>query len=142
VAQAKEPAAAPLLKKLGIKPGAEVAFVGSPRGFRAALTPLPHGVRVHSRPRGELDVIVFFTSQSSELTRRFQALARTLTAAGGMWVAWPKTASSIDSDLTFDIVQRTGLDAGLVDNKSCSIDDDWQALRFVYRLRDRPTRAP
>jgi hypothetical protein len=142
VAQAKEPAAnTPLLKKLGIKAGAEVAFVGSPRGFRAALTPLPDGVRVHSRPRGELDVIVFFTSQSSELTRRFRGLARTLTAAGGVWVAWPKEASAVDSDLTFDVVQRTGLDAGLVDNKSCSIDDDWQALRFVYRKRDRPTRA-
>lgn len=139
--QAKKPAANPLVKKLGIKAGAEVAFVGSPGGFRAALAPLPHGVRVHSRPRGELDVIVFFTSQSAELARRFQGLARTLTAAGGMWVAWPKKASSIDSDLTFDIVQRTGLEAGLVDNKSCSIDDDWQALRFVYRLKDRPTRV-
>ena len=29
------------------------------------------------------------------------------------------------------------LEAGLVDNKSCSIDDDWQAVRFVYRLADR-----
>lgn len=141
MAQAKKPAANPLVKKLGIKAGAEVAFVGSPGGFRAALTPLPHGVRVHSRPRGELDVIVFFTSQSSELARRFQGLVRTLTAAGGLWVAWPKKSSSIVSDLTFNIVQRTGLEAGLVDNKSCSIDDDWQALRFVNRLRDRPTRG-
>jgi Protein of unknown function (DUF3052) len=139
VSQANEPAATPLVTKLGIKAGAEVALVGSPGGFRAALTPLPDGVRVHSRPRGELDVIVFFTSQSAELTRRFQDLARTLAAAGGLWVAWPKKASSIDSDLTFDIVQRVGLDAGLVDNKSCSIDDDWRALRFVNRLSDRPT---
>jgi hypothetical protein len=36
-------------------------------------------------------------------------------------------------------VQRAGLDAGLVDNKSASIDADWQALRFVYRLADRPS---
>jgi hypothetical protein len=35
-------------------------------------------------------------------------------------------------------VQRTGLAAGLVDNKSCTIDESWQALRFVYRLADRP----
>jgi hypothetical protein len=139
VPRSKRYSATPLVKKLGIRAGAEVALVGSPGGFQAALRPLPDGVRVHSRPRGELDVIVFFTSQSAELARRFQGLARTLTEAGGLWVAWPKKASSIDSDLTFDIVQRMGLEAGLVDNKSCSIDEDWQALRFVNRLKDRPT---
>jgi len=25
-----------------------------------------------------------------------------------------------------------------VDNKSASVDGDWQAVRFVYRLADRP----
>jgi hypothetical protein len=63
----------------------------------------------------------------------------TLTPAGGLWVSWPKKASAIRSDLTFEAVQRIGLDAGLVDNKSCSIDGDWQALRFVFRLNDRPS---
>jgi hypothetical protein len=56
-------------------------------------------------------------------------------------VAWPKKASKIDSDLTFERVQAVGLGAGLVDNKSCSIDDDWQALRFVFPLKDRPARS-
>jgi hypothetical protein len=129
--------ATPLSKKLGIRPGAEVAVVGSPEGFRDALAPVPDGVRIHSRPRGELDLIVFFTSQRSELLRRFADLKRTLTSAGGLWVAWPKKAARIENDLSFEVVQRIGLDAGLVDNKSCSIDDDWQALRFVYRLKDR-----
>jgi hypothetical protein len=127
----------PLAKKLGIKPGAEVALVGTPPTFREALEPLPQGIRVHSRPRGELDLIVFFSAQRTELARRFPALARTLTEAGGLWVAWPKKASPIENDLSFEKVQRIGLDAGLVDNKSCSIDQDWQALRFVYRLEDR-----
>ena len=135
---ANDYSATPLAKKLGLKPGTEVAVVGSPRDFRSALEPLPEGIRVHSRPRGELDVIVFFASQRSELVRRFKGLARTLAYAGGLWVAWPKKSSTIDSDLSFEAVQKTGLDAGLVDNKSCSIDDDWQALRFVYRLKDRP----
>jgi hypothetical protein len=130
----------PLAKKLGIKPGAEVALVGSPGGFRSSLAPLPEGVRVHSRPRGELDVIVFFTTQASELRRRLGSLGANLTPAGGLWIAWPKRSSTIRSDLSFDTVQRLGLHAGLVDNKSCSIDADWQALRFVYRLEDRPAR--
>jgi hypothetical protein len=136
----KDYSSTPLAKKLGIKPGAAVAIVGSPKRFRESLHPLPAGVRVHSRPRGELDVIVFFTTQGSELVRRVRDLAKTLTEAGGLWVAWPKKASAIDSDLSFDRVQSVGLHAGLVDNKSCSIDADWQALRFVYRLEDRPGR--
>ena len=129
--------ATPLWKKLGIQAGAEIAFVGSPPGFRDALGELPAGIRVHSRPRGELDVVVFFTTQRSELARRLPDLKRQLTPSGGLWVAWPKEASPVQSDLSFEDVQRTGLDAGLVDNKSCSIDADWQALRFVYRLTDR-----
>jgi hypothetical protein len=133
----KDDSGTPLSQKLGIRAGAEVAMVGSPRGFREALAPLADGVRIHSRPRGELDLIVFFTSQRSELLRRFPSLAAALTPAGGLWIAWPKKASPIESDLTFEIVQRVGLDAGLVDNKSCSIDENWQALRFVHRLKDR-----
>jgi hypothetical protein len=138
----KDYSATPLSTKLGIRAGAEVALVGSPRGFQEALAPIPEGVRIHSRPRGELDLIVFFTSQRSELLRRFAGLAAALTPAGGLWIAWPKKASSIESDLTFEDVQRVGVDAGLVDNKSCSIDEDWQALRFVYRLKDRPRVPP
>jgi hypothetical protein len=115
--------------------------VGSPSGFRRALQPLPDGVRIHTRPRGELDVIVFFVSQLNDLVRRFDELHRTLTPSGGLWVAWPKKSSAIESDLTFEVVQRIGLDARLVDNKSCAIDQDWQALRFVTRLKDRPGRA-
>jgi hypothetical protein len=138
VAARKDYSGTALASKLGIKAGAEVAVVGTPKGFREALAPLPPGVRVHSRPRGELDVIVFFASQEREVTRRFNELAATLTDAGGLWIAWPKKTSAIDSDLSFEVVQRIGLAAGLVDNKSCSIDDDWQAVRFVYRVKDRP----
>jgi hypothetical protein len=54
-------------------------------------------------------------------------------------VAWPKKAAKIETDLDFDTVQRIGLEAGLVDNKSAAIDDEWQAVRFVYRKSDRPT---
>jgi hypothetical protein len=83
-------------------------------------------------------VTVFFTTSTAELAERFAALRDTIAPADGLWVAWPKKASKLETDLTFAIVQKVGLDAGLVDNKSCAIDDDWQALRFVYRLEDRP----
>ena len=84
------------------------------------------------------DVVVYFTTSRAELERRFDALKGTLDPADGLWIAWPKRASGIETDLTFDAVQQTGLAAGLVDNKSCAIDERWQALRFVYRLADRP----
>jgi hypothetical protein len=82
-------------------------------------------------------VVVFFTTSRADLAKRFAKLKRTLDAADGLWVAWPKKASKIETDLDFDAVQQIGLDAGLVDNKSAAIDGDWQAVRFVYRLTDR-----
>jgi len=83
------------------------------------------------------NVVVLFTTSGDDLAKRFPALKRTLGASEGLWVAWPKKASRLETDLDFETVQSTGLAAGLVDNKSASIDADWQALRFVYRLSDR-----
>jgi hypothetical protein len=82
-------------------------------------------------------VVVLFTTTRVELERRFDALQAALEPADGLWIAWPKKAAKIDGDLTFEAVQEIGLAHGLVDNKSCSIDERWQALRFVYRLTDR-----
>jgi hypothetical protein len=88
-------------------------------------------------------VVVFFTTSSVDLAKRFAKLKRTLEPADGLWIAWPKKASKLETDLDFETVQRIGLDAGLVDNKSVAVDGDWQAVRFVYRLTDRPPqRAP
>ena len=83
-------------------------------------------------------VVVFFTTSRADLERRFEALKATLEPADGLWIAWPKKAAKLEGDLDFDAVQGIGLAHGLVDNKSASVDDSWQALRFVYRLADRP----
>ena len=87
---------------------------------------------------GQRAVTVFFATSHEELERRFPQLVATIGPAEALWVAWPKKSSGVETDLTFTIVQEIGLAAGLVDNKSCAIDRDWQALRFVYRLADRP----
>lgn len=84
-----------------------------------------------------IGVVVLFTTDRADLERRFAALRDTLDPADGLWVAWPKKASKLETDLDFDAVQGIGLAAGLVDNKSCAIDGDWQALRFVWRREDR-----
>ena len=101
----------------------------------SSATPL--GKKLGAKPGAE--VLVFFTTRRSELQRRFAALKKTLAPADGLWVAWPKKASKLETDLDFPTVQKIGLDAGLVDNKSAAIDEDWQALRFVYRRVDRPS---
>jgi hypothetical protein len=84
------------------------------------------------------EVTVFFTTEAAELRRRFPKLKRTLGPADALWIAWPKKASKLETDLGFADVQRIGLDNGLVDNKSAAVDDAWQAVRFVYRVSDRP----
>jgi hypothetical protein len=85
-----------------------------------------------------VEVLVLFTTSRAELERRFPPLKETLAAHDGLWIAWPKKASKIETDLSFEAVQEVGLAHGLVDNKSASVDESWQALRFVYRLEDRP----
>ena len=95
----------------------------------------PLGKKLGAKPG--VEVLVFFTTRCEELQRRFPSLVATLQPADGLWVAWPKKAAKLDTDLDFAAVQTVGLENGLVDNKSASIDDTWQALRFVRRLADR-----
>jgi hypothetical protein len=127
----------PLPKKLGIKQGHRVAFPKAPADFSSALGELPDGVTVKGRATGPLDVIVFFSRRRSELERRFDSLKSALAPAGGLWIAWPKGASGLATDLTENVVREIALDNGLVDNKVCAIDETWSGLRLVYRLRDR-----
>jgi hypothetical protein len=98
-----------------------------------SATPLTRKLGV--RPGAE--VLVFFTTRRAELMTRLPALKATLAPADGLWIAWPKKTAALETDLDFGAVQAAGLAAGLVDNKSCAIDGEWQALRFVYRVADR-----
>jgi hypothetical protein len=95
----------------------------------------PLGQKLGAKPG--VEVVVLFTTTRAELERRFAALKATLAPADGLWVAWPKKTAKLESDLSFEAVQEVGLAHGLVDNKSASIDERWQALRFVYRVADR-----
>jgi hypothetical protein len=134
----KDYSGTPLARKLGIKEGSRVHVTGAPDGFTEMLVPLPGGVEFVGRASSGLDVAIVFAMREQDLRKRFASLARKLDPAGRLWVAWPKKAAKTDTDLGFDDVQRIGLDAGLVDNKSASITDVFQGLQFVYRLRNRP----
>ena len=128
----------PLPRKLGIKPGHRVALLGAPHGFEAeTLGELPGDVRVTRRAGGKADVIVSFHTRRAELERRLPALRALMVPAAGLWVAWPKRASKVETDITEDVVREIALPTGLVDNKVCAIDATWSGLRLVIRLGER-----
>ncbi len=131
--------ATPLPTKLGIKPGHAVVLVDAPSQAAALLAPLPNGVRLRGDLRGreDVDVAVLFCRSQADLRHRFPRVAKRLSRAGGLWVAWPKKSSGVATDLTDGVVREFGLAAGMVDNKVCAIDETWSGLRFVVRLRDR-----
>ena len=127
----------PLAKKLGIKEGSRIGLVNPPKNLETELGELPDGAEFVKRLTASLDIILFFVLTERALARDFTKLAKKLVSNGMIWIAWPKKSSGVTTDLSFDSVQRIGLDAGLVDVKICAIDDIWSGLKFVYRLKDR-----
>jgi hypothetical protein len=137
--------AEPLSRSLELKPGQRLFVSSAPyppvgadiKSLLDEFPPVQH-------PQ-EADVQLFFTTSQARLAEAFATQARLLPLDGGLWIAWPKESSPLNvrlqNDLSFEDVRRIGLDAGLVDNKSCSIDENWQALRFANRVEDQPTAA-
>jgi hypothetical protein len=131
----------PLVRKLGFKAGFRAAFVNPPKNFQREVDPLPDNVVLFSgAPPKDLDLVILFTEAKQSLTKDFPRLAKKLAQNGMLWIAWPKKASGVASDLTENIVRDIGLQAGLVDVKVCAINDVWSGLKFVYRLADRKSR--
>jgi hypothetical protein len=134
----------PLPRKLGIREGHRVALLSAPAGFAAVLGALPEGVVLRASGSGAYDVGVLFVRTAAELAARFAPARGRLddsSIGGGLWVAWPKRASGVPTDLTEDRVREVALGAGLVDNKVCAIDDTWSGLRCVVRVADRARGA-
>ena len=129
----------PLVKKLGIKAGQSVAVANAPKNFLAKeLQPLPENVTLASATAvKQLDFIMLFVDSTKALNKELPRLKRKLTRDGMFWVSWPKKSSGLATDLSFDVVQQSGLKIGLVDVKICAVNDIWSGLKFVYRLKDR-----
>ncbi len=124
----------PLPKKLGITEGSTLALIGAPPGV---VEDLPTGVMVKRQVRAPADVVVAFFTQRSEFERRIDALARMIFPAGGLWVAWPKRSSGVETTMDENVVREVALPLGLVDNKVCAIDETWSGLRVVWRRERR-----
>ena len=123
----------PLVRKLGFKPGMRAHFVAAPDDFAALLGELPDDVRVLARATAPLDLVVLFVVSRADLERRLGGLHAKLRQDGMVWVAWPKRASKVPTDMTEDVVRDVALPRGLVDVKVCAIDDTWSGLKLVIR---------
>jgi hypothetical protein len=125
----------PLPKKLGIKAGHRVVLLRAPDGLE--LGELPPGARTVRRASGTADVIVSFHTERRDFERRLPVLRGLMAPASGLWIAWPKKAAGVPTDMTEDVVREVALPTGLVDNKVCAIDATWSGLRLVIRLSER-----
>ena len=122
-----------LVRKLGFKPGMRAHYVAAPDGFDALVGALPDGVRVLARPASQLDLVMLFVLSRAELERGLARLHAKLSQDGMLWVAWPKRASGVPTDMTEDVVRDVALPRGLVDVKVCAIDATWSGLKLVIR---------
>lgn len=129
----------PLPVKLGIGEGDEVALIGAPERFEDTLGELPDLGSLHTSlvDNARYDVIVAFMTQRAELEAELPRLRARMAPACGLWIAWPKRASKVPTDLTDNVVREVALPTGLVDNKVCAIDQTWTGLRLVIRRESR-----
>jgi hypothetical protein len=123
--------------KLGVKAGSDVRLVGAPESFEYLLVPLPEGVTVRRRGAMKADVVLLFTASFAELQRRVPELGRAVFPDASLWVAWPKKASGVATDITEDSIRDVAIPLGLVDNKICAVTDVWSGLRLVWRRERR-----
>jgi hypothetical protein len=124
----------PLLDKLGVKPGSKVAVIDLDEpSFLRDLRERTSDV-VQGKPRSACDIVFMGATRMKDL-ERLHEVKRWIEPNGAIWVIRPKGGRSEIRDT--DLISA-GLSAGLVDNKIASFSDTQGAMRFVFRLRDRP----
>jgi hypothetical protein len=128
----------PLVKKLGIKPGRGLLLVSAPKGFERELVGLPDDVNVTTRISGIHDLVLWFVTRRGDLETKIAGIEKAM--GSGLWIAWPKKASGMPTDLVEDLVRNAGLAHGLVDYKVCAINETWSGLKFARRKS--PPKAP
>jgi hypothetical protein len=124
----------PLLDKLGVKPGSKVALVdiGGPallKLLRGRTSDITEG-----KPKSACDIVIMGAGSKRDL-EKLRELKTWIEPNGAIWVVRAKGKFAVLKDT--DLIEA-GLAAGLVDNKIASFSDSHGAMRFVFRLRDRP----
>ena len=123
----------PLAKKLGFAPDMSVVLLDAPPNLSELLGELPRGVKVSRRLTHGADIVLIFVEYAADLSRKVLALKSAVAPDGMVWVAWPKRASKMPTDLTEDVIRNIVLPTGMVDVKVCAIDATWSGLKLVIR---------
>jgi hypothetical protein len=127
----------PLTQKLGIKPGAKVAALNAPAGYRKLLAPVPAGVSFTDKAAVGAGFVHLFVTERRGLEKELKRLRTLLDDAGVLWVSWPKKSSRVSSDITEDVIREVCLPLGLVDIKVCAVDETWSGLKLMIRRSNR-----
>jgi hypothetical protein len=124
----------PLPKKLGIKPGMSMVVLNAPPNLDVLLGELPDRVAPSTRLSGHHDLVLIFVIRQADFAARIADLTTAIAPDGMIWVAWPKRASKIETDMTENVIREIVLpSSGLVDVKVCAIDHVWSGLKLVIR---------
>ena len=128
----------PLPQKLGIKAGMSIAVLNAPDNLDAILGELPDGVETSRRLSGHRDLVLIFVTRQVDFAARVPALINAVAPDGMIWVAWPKRASKVETDMTEDVIREIILPrSGLVDVKVCALNQVWSGLKLVLRKEHR-----
>jgi hypothetical protein len=128
----------PLTKKLGIVGDVVYHVVGAPPGFHELLGDVGDAV-MQRNLMPPIDVVIAFFTERARLVAKWPIISEPAAPLGAVWIAWPKKASGVATDITEDVLRAELLKTGWVDNKVCAIDDTWSGLRFVVRKDNRPS---
>jgi hypothetical protein len=131
----------PMATKIGVKDGHRVTLLGAPREW--TIDDLPPNVRVvRRRSSTRSDVVIAFCRDAASIRRDVASLARSIKVNGSLWIAWPRRAGGHDSDITDNVVRGAVLPLGLVDVKVAALDDDWSAIKSMWRKELRKDLPP
>jgi hypothetical protein len=109
--------------------------VDAPAGFKRTLDGLPPRVTFATRPSKTTPLVIWFVLSRRALEGRIDTIAPVIVEGSGLWIAWPKKASGVVTDLTEDVIRTAGLARGLVDYKVCAVSEIWSGLKFARRKR-------
>jgi hypothetical protein len=122
----------PQLKKLGIVPGARWRLDGAEPGWRFENQP-----DAALEVAADADVVIAFVTAAVQISPTLQRLESSVFPAGALWIAWPRKAGGHSSDITDAVVREAALARSLVDTKVAALDEDWSALKLVWRVEAR-----
>jgi hypothetical protein len=123
----------PLVKKLGLHPGAKLCVLNAPFDYRSLIAPWPDDATLHADADRTTDLVHLFVRERARLAGELARLRKRLRDDAVLWVSWPKKGAAISGDVSENVVRELALPLGWVDVKVCAVDAVWSALKLVVR---------